>query len=367
MEALLRFMTIGALVLLVSSLTGLYVSEVWMEDARPMSLHFQSSLDHVAMYRISPSLRPTDAVAGGDIRLPVIWVGERSLSETVSVLPQQSIDIPIGLDAPTGILDAILGRIATGDFVGVVQIEALDDVPPTKPVVFRVSFHVKTLWETYRLMLGVILISVFAFTILYLICRQCLTLPTGSLRLMKRDDLSDELVHIETWDLGRKQFHFRKLFWMRDLIRVNSLLPSLRIGLPTGERIAPFQMQFGKHGFVMLSCIKGELPMRTDSSDEIVFIAAPEAMKQWRQRLGNAKDQTESETELPLVDSSEEVQESGPLLFASDGIDESSGTSTSGRDDGILRSDSRHIDSDQAIILGRHLIIYDTTIGWDES
>ena len=278
-------------------------------------------------------------------------------------------DLKVWLDVPGGFMSIVKNEIATGDLTGTLHVQPMMPMPKPRSQEevsawsIPLDVHVASAWETWWPTVFVLAIALTAFVLLYLLSLMVLWPPKGSLVVLDMEN-GEQIrmvggATVES-DLSDRRLHWRKFFWMRDLIRVNTGWPrNITIDVPGGASVDPFVLQFASAG-PLLSCPRGQLQVyESETSDTVIHVADQVSVARWRKRCHDNYDET---AESQLADEGQELQDetpSGGSLFY--GKSEQSEVSETFDDNEQELLDCVLLDHGARIVSGEYLIAYWTT------
>jgi len=361
---LVRYAVYFSALLTLSTVVGLYVMRVAFEDRRPMILRIESTLAKESEYRVYA----TFATKQAGKRYPQVRFDGLGTCGTCRVPAGEVKDLKVGLDVPGGFMSIFKNEIATGDLKSKIHIEPMPPTPqssdqnelPGKS--FDLEVHIASALETWWPTVIALAVALAVFAVLYFLSRVVLVSPTGRLVVLDRES-GEEIRAVGgapiEYDLTDRRLHWRKLFWMRDLIQVSTGWPrNLVIELPGGSRVEPFVLQFASVG-PLLSCPRGQLQVyESETSNTLIHVADAARIADWRKRLRKtAEEQAESQSVEETQEHEYETPAGGSLCFADSEPSET--TETVDVENELI--DCVLLDHGARIVSGDFLITYRTT------
>lgn len=362
---LFRYVVYFSALLTLGTVVGLYAVKVALEDRRPMVLRIESALPAASKYRVNATFETPQQGK----RYPMVRFGGLGADGTLEVPAGEVRDLKVWLDVPGGFMSIVKNEIATGDLKGTLHVQSTTPLPKPSGQEERsgwsipLDVHVASAWETWWPTIFVLAIALAAFVLLYLLSLMVLWPPKG--RLVVLDKENGEQIRMVggtpiEYDLSDRRLHWRKFFWMRDLIRVNTgWSHNITIDLPGGASVDPFVLQFASAG-PLLSCPHGQLQVyESATSDTPIHVADQVSVARWRKRCqASGEEMTEGQSADEGQELQDETPSGGSLFF---GKSEPSEVSETVDDEEQELLDCVLLDHGARIVSGEYLIAYWTT------
>ena len=345
---------LAAVAVLVSWILMLWL----LEDDRPMTIRIESALGQDAEFQVEGSFQP---IAPGQC-VPTVNLEGVGPRRTITVPAGQTVDVPVRLDVPSGLWGLLTGEIRTGDLAGQIVVQPVSPVPGSRKQVLDLSVHVESAWETWWILVVILVGTVVIVYLLKLLCDQVLASPRGVLSVVQA---TDRVQAYDTHDspmeyqLADQRLHWRKAFWMRDLFCVNTpLFRNLSIQLQSGDKVTPFVMEFTEIG-VTARCPSGEFDIiERDHKTPAWRVADPRRRAEWLKALqhstGNEQDEPSTSDDWSNgSDDKTDAASSSSLFFGTESKDEIEDSESD-----LQCVDCCFLESGMAIVAGNYLLVY---------